>query len=67
MNNSGNQNFKPGRGQGRGKGLGGGNNPGAGPAGFCICPSCQTKIEHQTGVPCYGIACPKCGTKMVRE
>ncbi len=39
----------------------------AGPVGKCICPACGAKVEHQTGVPCYEMKCPKCGTMMIRE
>ncbi len=56
-----------GRGGGSGRGRMGGNRPGAGPAGFCICPSCGEKVPHQAGVPCYSLDCPKCGMGMVRE
>jgi uncharacterized protein len=35
--------------------------------GFCICLGCNTRIPHQTGVPCKTSACPKCGKKMIRE
>lgn len=56
-----------GRGQGRGRGSMGGNRPGAGPAGYCICPNCAEKIEHQQGVPCYSVKCPKCSAEMMRE
>jgi len=60
-----------GRGQGRGRGAGRGrgrqpNGYGLGPGGECVCPSCNTKVPHQQGVPCYKIECPKCSTKMVR-
>ncbi|MDP8216841.1 MAG: DUF5320 domain-containing protein [Candidatus Kaelpia imicola] len=57
-----------GRGMGRagGRGRMGGNKAGSGPAGECICPSCNTKIAHSVGVPCYSMSCPKCGAKMVR-
>jgi len=57
-----------GMGMGRGRGMGrmGGTRPGAGPGGYCVCPNCGAKIEHQRSVPCYQIACPKCGTMMVR-
>ena len=57
-----------GRGMGRGGGKGrmGGNRPGAGPAGYCVCPGCGKKVTHQTGVPCYSVNCPQCGNKMVR-
>jgi len=40
---------------------------GAGPGGFCICPKCGERIEHERGVPCSTIKCPKCGAKMTRE
>ncbi len=61
-----------GRGQGAGRsgegmGRGGGTKPGSGPSGACICPSCGERIPHQIGQRCMDIACPKCGTKMVRE
>lgn len=58
-----------GMGMGRGGGMGrmGGTRAGAGPGGYCVCPSCGTKTPHQTGRPCYQTSCPKCGTKMVRE
>ncbi len=58
-----------GRGLGRGGGRGrmGGTRPGAGPAGFCICPSCGHKVAHTVGTPCYSIKCPKCGINMVRQ
>ncbi|MFC2004400.1 hypothetical protein ACFLUK_02545 [Chloroflexota bacterium] len=43
-----------------------GNQPGTGPGGNCVCPSCGTRLLHQVGMPCYNVSCPKCGTKMVR-
>lgn len=65
--------FGRGRGAGGGRGTGGsgrgrmgGTKPGAGPAGYCVCPSCSHKVPHQVGKPCYNMSCPKCGTKMVR-
>jgi DNA-directed RNA polymerase subunit RPC12/RpoP len=54
-------------GAGKGKGRGGGNKPGSGPGGNCICPSCGHKISHLAGQRCKDVACPKCGTKMIRE
>jgi hypothetical protein len=41
----------------------------AGPGGFCVCtnPDCQEKVPHQTGVPCYQLKCPKCGSPMTRK
>ena len=44
-----------------------GNRPGAGPGGYCFCPSCGEKMPHRQGTPCFNVNCPKCGTKMVRE
>lgn len=55
----------PGRGAGRGRGRQPGGY-GFGPGGNCLCPSCNTKVPHQRGVPCYQMECPKCKTKMVR-
>ncbi|RPJ69973.1 MAG: hypothetical protein EHM20_15880, partial [Alphaproteobacteria bacterium] len=55
-----------GRGQGRGFQSGGTTNSslrgqGAGTGGFCVCPGCGSKIEHQAGIPCTEVKCPKCG------
>lgn len=55
-----------GRGMGRGGGRRSGGRLGAGPAGYCVCPACGTKIPHQPGVPCTSVNCPKCGTTMIR-
>lgn len=59
-----------GKGIGRGdKGMGrmGGSRAGAGPGGKCICPNCRTTVAHQRRTPCFEMACPNCGTKMVRK
>lgn len=40
---------------------------GLGPTGFCICPRCEQRIEHQSGVRCQQMQCPQCGCKMLRE
>ena len=59
-----------GGGRGRGQGGGGRGRMGgdaAGPAGFCICPECGKKVEHQRGVPCNTLSCPECKAKMTRE
>jgi hypothetical protein len=56
-----------GRGQGRGSGRGGGNKPGSGPGGDCVCPKCGHREPHAVGERCIDRACPKCGTKMIRE
>jgi len=34
---------------------------------FCICPKCGLKTEHERGVPCSSIKCPKCGEFMHGE
>jgi electron transport complex protein RnfB len=63
--------FRGGRGKGRGGqgggGRGGGTKPGSGPGGNCLCPNCGHRIPHQVGQRCIDLACPKCGTKMIRE
>jgi len=51
----------------RGAGRMGGNRAGAGPGGKCICPSCKTEVDHQVGMPCYSVKCPKCGAQMTRK
>ncbi|MBN2107365.1 MAG: DUF5320 family protein [Deltaproteobacteria bacterium] len=61
----------PGTGRGMGSGGGGqgrmgGNRPGAGPQGVCTCPQCGATVDHKPGIPCYQIACPRCGTVMIR-
>lgn len=56
-----------GRGPVAGRGRGRGGRPGSGPGGNCLCPKCNLCVPHQTGVPCYNVKCPKCGTKMVKE
>lgn len=56
-----------GGGAGQGRGRGGGNKPGAGPSGNCVCPKCGHKEPHIAGQRCLDRACPKCGTKMIRE
>ena len=63
-----------GRGRRGGAGQGAGRAPGrmggskaAGPGGQCVCPACGHRVTHVAGQPCYDKACPKCGTRMVRE
>ena len=63
-----------GRGMGRGMGNSAGSNAGsmggslgAGPAGFCVCPQCGTKVPHQRAQACSSVQCPQCGSAMVRE
>ncbi|MCG2788949.1 MAG: dinitrogenase iron-molybdenum cofactor biosynthesis protein, partial [Actinomycetia bacterium] len=52
-----------GTGMGAGKGAGRGRMGGQsmGPGGFCVCPSCGTRLKHKQGAPCYEMKCPKCG------
>ena len=38
-----------------------------GEGGSCICPKCDEKIPHRSGVPCQEERCPACGAKMLRE
>ena len=60
--------YRTGKGMGRRSASNGmnGARPGAGPGGSCVCPNCGAKTEHQAGVPCFSVNCPKCGTKMIR-
>ncbi len=34
---------------------------------ICVCPSCGYTIEHQRGVPCNSLLCPKCNCHLVRK
>ncbi len=53
---------------GRGKGKGQGRRLGwGGPGGVCICPSCQLKLPHEPGKPCFERFCPACGSPMTRS
>ena len=38
-----------------------------GEGGFCICPKCGERIEHQRSIPCQEERCPECGARMLRE
>lgn len=53
---------RSGQGQGRGR-----RSRGMSAGGFCVCPSCEYKEEHQAGKPCYEKKCPDCNTDLVRE
>ena len=37
-----------------------------GPVGECICPKCESRIEHRRGITCQDERCPECGAKMLR-
>jgi len=66
--NGGGQGMGSGRGSGRGGGFGGGGKRSSfGPSTYCICPKCQTKIQHARGVPCTETKCPKCGSNMIGD
>ena len=56
-----------GRLSGQGGGRLGGDQPGSGPGGECICPSCGTTTPHQRGIPCNSHTCPHCGTRMTKR
>ena len=40
---------------------------GRGPEGYCICPKCSYRVEHQPGVPCSSLICPNCKIHLKRE
>lgn len=50
------------KGSGPGRGRGGGMNT----SGFCVCPQCGQKVDHERGTPCYEKKCPGCGAVMTR-
>jgi len=41
-------------------------NGSGGPGGVCRCEKCGYQRDHQRGVPCSTIQCPKCGGAMIR-
>ncbi|RJR23772.1 cation diffusion facilitator family transporter [Candidatus Microgenomates bacterium] len=40
---------------------------GKGVGGACVCPKCGYEEEHQRGIPCSKLQCPKCGTNLRRK
>jgi len=40
---------------------------GQGPGGWCVCPQCGYKVEHQRGTPCASIQCPECKINLERK
>ena len=37
-----------------------------GKGGKCICPKCNTIVNHEKGIPCHDTKCQECGAKMLR-
>lgn len=37
-----------------------------GPGGFCICPNCGERKQHERGIPCSQVPCPACQNPMTR-
>jgi cation diffusion facilitator family transporter len=40
---------------------------GKGPKGYCVCPQCGYKKEHEKGIPCPELKCPHCLVNLKRE
>jgi cation diffusion facilitator family transporter len=40
---------------------------GRGPGGYCVCPRCNYRVEHQPGIPCSSLICPNCKIHLKRE
>ncbi len=38
-----------------------------GPGGFCVCPKCGSRKQHERGIPCSQVLCPACRSSMTRE
>jgi predicted Fe-Mo cluster-binding NifX family protein len=38
-----------------------------GPGGFCVCPKCGSRKQHERGIPCSQVRCPACQSSMTRE
>ena len=62
-----NQGSGQGKGQGSGGGRGRNNGGGYSIGGLCVCAKCGEKVQHQQGVKCTDLKCPKCGHTMIRE
>lgn len=39
----------------------------AGTEGFCVCPSCGTRLLYERATPCWTMVCPSCGTQMLKD
>jgi hypothetical protein len=44
-----------------------GENAAGGPGGFCVCPECGSRKQHERGIPCSQVHCPACHSSMTRE
>lgn len=40
---------------------------GLGPYGECVCPKCGYSVQHERGVPCSTLKCPKCNINLERK
>ncbi len=40
---------------------------GQGHAGMCQCPRCGYRVRHPAGTPCRTMACPQCGSRLIRQ
>lgn len=38
-----------------------------GPGGFCVCPKCGSRQQHERGIPCSQVSCSVCRGSMTRE
>lgn len=38
-----------------------------GPGGFCVCPKCGARKQHERGIPCSQVLCPACHGSMTRQ
>lgn len=34
---------------------------------MCVCPSCGYTKQHEKGVACFSLLCPKCKSRMIRK
>jgi len=40
---------------------------GRGPDGNCVCPKCGYRVQHERGMPCSTLRCPKCNLNLERK
>jgi hypothetical protein len=55
------------RGYRGGRGSVSSNKRDSGVSGTCVCLQCGKTIPHKASQPCRDLACPECGSLMVRE